>query len=110
MQRVDSYAIPEALDPAYAFGFGDLSIHEFAADPMQNLAYSSYYAGGLRVFRFGAGGLDEVGHYIDADGNNFWGVETFVATDDAARGLKGKRLIAASDRDHGLFVFRYTGG
>jgi hypothetical protein len=110
VQLVDSYAIPEALNPAYAFGYGDLSIHEFATDPTQNLAYSSYYAGGLRVFRFGAGGLDEVGHYIDVNGNNFWGVETFVPSDDAARGLKGKRLIAASDRDYGLFVFRYTGG
>ena len=108
--RVDSYAIPEALDPAYAFGFGDLSIHEFATDPTENLAYSSYYSGGVRVFRFGAGGIEEVGHYIDNQGNNFWGVETFVAGDDAAGNLEGKRLFAGSDRDHGLWVFRYTGG
>jgi hypothetical protein len=106
---VDSYAIPEALDPQLAFGHGDLSIHEFAADPGRNIAYSSYYAGGLRVFSFGAAGIEEVGHYIDADGNNFWGVETFVAGDDSAGGLEGKRLIAASDRDHGLFLFRYEG-
>ena len=33
MERIDSFAVPEALDPAYAFGFGDLSIHEFATDP-----------------------------------------------------------------------------
>jgi hypothetical protein len=109
VQLVDSYAIPEALDPAFAFGFGDLSIHEFATDPGANLAYSSYYAGGLRVLRFGASGLDEVGHYIDAQGNNFWGVETFVAGDAAAGNLEGSRLIAASDRDYGLFIFRYTG-
>jgi hypothetical protein len=108
--RVDSYAIPEALDPAHAFGFGDLSIHEFATDPTENLAYISYYAGGVRVVRFGAGGIDEVGHYIDGQGNNFWGIETFVAGNDEAGNLKGKRLFAGSDRDHGLWVFRYTGG
>ena len=78
VRRIDSYAIPEALDPAFAFGFGDLSVHEFAMDPGENLAYSSYYAGGMRVFEFGAGGIEEVGHFIDAGGNNFWGVETFV--------------------------------
>jgi hypothetical protein len=110
IERVDSYAIPEALDPAFAFGFGDLSIHEFATDPGQNLAYSSYYAGGVRVFRFGSGGLEEVGHYIDAQGNNFWGIETFTAGSRLAGNLEGKRLFAGSDRDHGIFIFRYTGG
>jgi hypothetical protein len=108
--RVDSYAIPEALDPAFAFEFGDLSIHEIATDPGQNLAYSSYYAGGARVFRFGATGIEEVGHYIDPEGNNFWGVETFVPQHAAAGDLEGKRLFAGSDRDHGIFIFRYTGG
>jgi len=108
--RVDSYAISEAQDPAFAFGFGDLSIHEFATDPTENLAYISYYAGGVRVVRFGAGGIDEVGHYIDTEGNNFWGIETVVAGNDQAGNLKGKRLFAGSDRDHGLWVFRYTGG
>jgi hypothetical protein len=110
VERIDSYAIPEALDPAYAFGYGDLSIHEFATDPNENLAYSSYYAGGVRVFRFGEGGIDEVGHYIDPQGNNFWGIETFVAGNDQAGNLQGERLFAGSDRDHGLWVFRYTGG
>ena len=107
--RIDSYAIPEALDPAYAFGYGDLSIHEFATDPEKNIAYSSYYAGGMRVFKFGSGGLEEVGHYIDSQGSNFWGVETFVGGNSAGN-LKGKRLFAGSDRDHGLWIFRYTGG
>jgi hypothetical protein len=27
------------------------------------------------VVRYTKAGLEEVGHYIDADGNNFWGVE-----------------------------------
>jgi hypothetical protein len=109
VERIDSYAIPEALDPDFAFGFGDLSIHEIATDPGQNLAYSSYYAGGARVFRFGASGIEEVGHYIDEEGNNFWGVETFVPSGAAAGDLEGKRLFAGSDRDHGIFIFRYTG-
>jgi DNA-binding beta-propeller fold protein YncE len=110
VERIDSYAIPEALDPAFAFGFGDLSIHEVALDPGQNLAYSSYYAGGVRVFRFGEAGIDEVGHHIDDEGNNFWGVETFVPSGVAAGDLEGRRLFAGSDRDHGIFIFRYTGG
>jgi hypothetical protein len=109
VDRIDSYAIPEALDPAFAFGFGDLSVHEIAMDPGQNLAYSSYYAGGMRVFRFSEAGIEEVGHYIDAEGNNFWGVETFVPSNAAAGNLQGVRLFAGSDRDHGIFIFRYTG-
>jgi hypothetical protein len=109
LERIDSYAIPEALDPAYAFGFGDLSIHEVAMDPDQNLAYSSYYAGGMRVFSFGESGIQEVGHYIDSGGNNFWGTETFVAGNKLAANLQGQRLFAGSDRDYGIFIFRYTG-
>jgi hypothetical protein len=109
VERIDSYAISEALDPAFAFGFGDLSIHEIATDPGRNIAYSSYYAGGVRVFGFGASGIEELGHYIDPEGNNFWGVETFVPADEAAGDLEGKRLFAGSDRDHGIFIFRYTG-
>ncbi|HEX8159785.1 MAG TPA: PA domain-containing protein, partial [Solirubrobacteraceae bacterium] len=49
--EIDAFAIQEGVDDRYAFGFGDLSIHEFATDPETNLAYSSYYAGGLRVLR-----------------------------------------------------------
>jgi hypothetical protein len=102
LEEVDTYAIPEALDERFASGFGDLSIHEFATDPEDRLAYSSYYAGGLRVFRFGGGaGLRETGRFIDEGGNNFWGVEQFT--------YRGNRLIAASDRDYGLYVFDYTG-
>ena len=102
MAEIAAYAIPQSLDPRYASGFGDLSIHEFATDPETNLAYSSYYAGGLRVVRFGDDGLQEVGRFIDDGGNNFWGVEQFT---DAA----GNRLIAGSDRDYGLYIVKYTG-
>jgi hypothetical protein len=99
--EVGAYAIPEALDPNYASGFGDLSIHEVANDPEAGLAYSSYYSGGFRVFRFGYQGLRETGRFIDEGGNNFWGVEQFTS--------RGDRLVALSDRDYGLYVFKYTG-
>jgi hypothetical protein len=102
LRRVDSFAIEEALDPRFAFGFGDLSIHEWATDPTERLAYSSYYAGGFRVASFGPDGIEEVGKFIDRGGNNFWGVEVFNTP-------QGERLIAASDRDFGLYIFRYTG-
>ena len=102
MTEVDAYAIPESLDPDHAFGYGDLSIHEFATDPTRNIAYSSYYSGGMRVFSFGGGGLKEVGRFIDQGGNNFWGVETFTSK-------KYGQIFAGSDRDYGLYLFRYTG-
>jgi hypothetical protein len=55
------------------------------------------------VARFGPGGIEEVGHYIDANGNDFWGVE--------AHRLPGSEetLAYLSDRDSGLWIFRYTG-
>jgi hypothetical protein len=101
LERVDSYAIPEAHDERFATGFGDLTVHEFATDPEVNLAYSSYYAAGMRVFRFGANGLKEVGRYIPERGANFWGVEQFTQN--------GVRYFAGSDRDYGLYILRYTG-
>ena len=102
-EEIDAFAIPEALDPRFAADFGDLSIHEFATDPTENLAYSSYYAGGIRVFRFGRqNGLEQVGAWIDDGGSNFWGVEQFTTP-------SGERLIAGSDRDYGLVILRYTG-
>ncbi len=115
--ELDTYAIDEAHIPAFAFGSGDLTVHEVAADPQAaNRAYLSYYAGGLRSLeiRCTAGGkkcqLVEVGGYLDPDtdgdgpdagGNNFWGVETFVRN--------GQTIILGSDRDSGLWVFRRTG-
>ena len=102
LREIEAYAIREALNPAFSFDYGDLSVHEFATDPAVNVAYTSYYSGGLRVFTFGEGGMTEQGRYIDQGGNNFWGVEQFTAAN-------GERLIAASDRDFGLYLFRYTG-
>jgi Ca2+-binding RTX toxin-like protein len=102
LTAVDHFAIEEGIDPRFATGFGDLSVHEFATDPNRNLAYSSYYAGGVRVFGFGPGGLGERGKFIDKGGNNFWGIEYF---DSPVEGP----LLAASDRDFGLYLLRYTG-
>ena len=119
---LDTYAIPESMDPAYAFGFGDLSVHEVATDPTDpSLAYLSYYAGGLRAVQIQCGGvpyttdmaltdtstceLVEVGGYLDADGNNFWGVEVVANPADDPNVEGDEVLILASDRDHGLFVF-----
>jgi hypothetical protein len=101
LRHVDAFAIPEALDEQYWTGYGDLTVHEFAADPTENVAYSSYYAGGMRVFTFGPEGLTETGKFIDEGGNNFWGVEQFT--------LGNQRYFAGSDRDFGLYIFRYTG-
>ena len=101
--ELDAFAIQESLDPRYDTDFGDLSIHEFATDPTENLAYSSYYAGGIRVLRYSrGGGLEPVGAWIDDQGSNFWGVEQFTTP-------SGERLIAGSDRDYGLVILRYTG-
>ncbi len=112
---LDTYAIPEAMDPAYASGFGDLSVHEVATDPTDpSLAYLSYYAGGLRAVQIQCSNpadtstceLVEVGGYLDPAGNDFWGVEVIPnpADDPAVQG--DEVLILASDRDYGLFIFR----
>src|SRR5262249_3031603 len=102
LQELDTYAIPEEKDPAFATGFGNLTIHEVTFDPTADLAYLSWYAGGFRVVDFSTGQLQEVGRFIDVGGNDFWGVQIHKAAD-------GERLILASDRDSGLYIFRYTG-
>ena len=102
MVELDAYAIPESRNSFYADGFGDLSVHEVATslkDP--GLAYLSYYAGGLRVIEVDADtGITEVAAFIDEGGNNFWGIETFER--------EGVEYIAASDRDKGLYIMKYT--
>jgi hypothetical protein len=105
--ELDTYAIPEGHDPAFATGFGDLTVHEVATDPQDSTrAYLSYYAGGLRSLEIQCGdpanvstcGLVEVGGYLGPSGNDFWGVEAFVRD--------GQTYILGSDRDYGLFIFR----
>lgn len=112
--EVGQITIPETADPAFAVGFGDLTVHEVEVprgDPNEGgpmpdddkLAYFSWYSGGFRVVDISnPASPTEMGHYIDAAGNNFWGVAL-------AKDQNGNRLILASDRDFGLFIFRYTG-
>jgi len=101
LTELDTYAIPEAMDPAYASGYGDLSVHEVATSQRdESLAYLAYYSGGFRVIDIVANEIVEVGHYIAEGGNNFWGVEVFQHGD--------RELVAASDRDSGLWIFEYT--
>lgn len=105
LNEIDAYAVPEALDPAYASGFGNLTVHEVKTDPRNNvnLAYLSYYDAGLRVIKFGKKGMHEVGHYIADGGNDFWGVYPIQL------GNRGAPYLMMSDRDSGLWIFRYTG-
>jgi len=105
LTEIDTYAVPEALNPSFATGFGALSVHEVATDIDSDLAYLSYYDAGLRVIRFGPSGITEVGHYIDAGGNDFWGVQVFRLPGDPTE----QTYVAASDRDSGLWIFKYTG-
>jgi hypothetical protein len=111
--EIDQLTIPETIDPAFNQGFGDLTVHEVEvprgdqneggpAPDDGKLAYFSWYSGGFRVASFDATGIEEVGHYIDPKGNNFWGVAL-------AEDQNGDRIVLASDRDFGLFIFRYTG-
>ena len=105
LQEVETYAVPEALDPDFRAGFGNLTVHEVQTDPRHNsnLAYISYYDAGFRVVKFGKHGIREVGHFIDQGGNDFWGIEPIQL------GNNGAPLVPASDRDFGLYLFRYTG-
>jgi hypothetical protein len=111
--EIDQLTIAETIDPAFNQGFGDLTVHEVEVprgDPNEGgpapddgkLAYFSWYSGGFRVAAFDATGIEEVGHFIDRGGNNFWGVAL-------AEDQNGNRIVLGSDRDFGLYIFRYTG-
>ena len=100
--ELDTYAIDEAHDEAYATGYGDLTVHEVATHPDDPArSYLSYYSGGLRALEIQGTELVEVGGYLDEDGNNFWGVEAFIRN--------GRTIILGSDRDSGLWIFEDTG-
>jgi hypothetical protein len=102
LRELDTYAIPEAMDPQFATGFGALSVHEVAtSDRDDRLAYLAYYDAGFRVIKIDNGGIREVGAFIDEGGSDFWGVEVF--------NRRGREYVAASDRDFGLYIFRYSG-
>jgi len=109
--ELDTFAIPEAMDEAFATGFGALSVHEVATHPIDSSRfYSSYYSGGFRAFKIkesgcgsdGAPCIDEVGGYLDPLGNDFWGVQMWQHP------ASGQWYVLASDRDSGLWIFRDT--
>lgn len=105
LEQIDHLTIPATMDESVAIGHGWITVHEVETetDPaLRDLAYFSWYSGGMRVARFDENGIEEVGHYIAEGGNDFWGVAL-------ARGPNGERLILGSDRDSGLWIFRYTG-
>jgi hypothetical protein len=107
LPELDQMAIAQTNDPAFAQGFGDMSVHEVAVElydeGQEQMAYFSWYDAGFRVGRFDDDSIDEVGHFIDRGGNDFWGVQI---TDQKHL---GRRVVVASDRDFGLYVFKYTG-
>ncbi len=102
MTELDTYAIPEAHDPKFASGYGDLSVHEVAAShEVPNRLYFSYYSGGFRVVDIVNDKLVEVGSHVDGAGSNLWGVEVFKSGE--------QEYVVASDRDYGLMIYKYTG-
>ncbi len=123
LTELDTFAIPEAMDPDFADGFGDLTVHEVAVDPQEpTLAYLSYYSGGIRAIQIQCTSatscqLVEVGGFIDNStsqpdgpagplvGNNFWGVETFTGPDcNGNPDDDPDTYILGSDRDSGLWI------
>jgi hypothetical protein len=109
LTEVDTFAIPEAMNPAYATGFGALSVHEVATEKADaSRAFLSYYAGGIRAIQIQCSKpkdtstcrLAETGGYLDPKGNQFWGIETFVRN--------GVTYAAGSDMDYGIFIVRRT--
>jgi hypothetical protein len=108
LTEVDTFAIPEAMNPAFASGFGALSVHEVATEKADaSRAFLSYYAGGIRAIQIqcrtphvSSCSLVQTGGYLDPNGNQFWGIETFVRN--------GVTYAAGSDMDYGVFIVRRT--
>ncbi len=102
MVELDTFAVPEAMDDRYASRFGALSVHEVATSKQRpDLVYVAYYSAGFRVLKIQAGRIRPVGRFIAPRGNDFWGAEVFRRN--------GQEFVAASDRDFGLYIMKYTG-
>ncbi|MGH2681659.1 MAG: LVIVD repeat-containing protein [Actinomycetota bacterium] len=105
LEELDTFAPAVVKKPENSFGRGQMSVHEVEADPRRGkrLGYVAWYGAGLRVLAYNSSGtLRQVGRFIDQGGNDFWGI--------AVRGRGAKRpLLYGSDRDFGLYIFRYTG-
>jgi hypothetical protein len=112
--EIGQFWLPEQTDQTKVSGFGDLTVHEVEVprnDPDEGgtnadtdkLAYFSWYSGGFRVIDItNPSSPTQVGAFIDTGGNDFWGV---ALAEDAS----GNRIVLGSDRDFGLYIFRYTG-
>lgn len=107
LTEVDTFAIPEAMDPAFASGYGSLSVHEVATEKTDaSRAFLSYYSGGIRAIQIqctdpsdvSSCRLVETGGYLDPHGNEFWGIETWVRD--------GVVYAAGSDMDGGIFIVK----
>lgn len=106
LEHLDAYAPKPALQEEWAFGHGALSIHEIKNDRRKgvNLGYISWYSLGMRVVGFNKErGIRPLGKYIHPKGNDFWGVFPIY------RGEHRRPYILGSDRDSGLWIFKYTG-
>lgn len=102
LEELDTYAVREGMDPGHENGFGNLTVHEVAVSAKNpHIAYLSYYDAGFRVLSVKGGKLTEVGHFVDVNGNDFWGVQVFSRGDE--------EYVLASDRDFGVYIFKYTG-
>ncbi|HEV8572175.1 MAG TPA: hypothetical protein VGR49_03870 [Actinomycetota bacterium] len=105
LEELDTFAPAVVKKPENSFGFGTLSVHEVETDPRLGvrLVYVAWYNAGFRVVAYdSAGNIRQVGRFIAQKGNDFWG---------AAVQKRGSRrpLLHMSDRDYGLFIFKYTG-
>jgi hypothetical protein len=75
LEEIDQFYIDEASDPAFAVDFGDVDVLEVATGrgPDADLAHFAHYSGGIRVTRFDAAGIEEIGRFIDTGGKRLLG-------------------------------------
>jgi hypothetical protein len=100
-EEVGIYTPDENQDPTFAEGYGDMTVHEVAADPTEDLFYVSHYALGMRVLAYDKHGFTEVGRFVEEGGSNYWGVEVHTLP-------SGEQVILGSDRDRGLRIFKFN--
>jgi uncharacterized repeat protein (TIGR01451 family) len=101
LEERDYFIIPEAIDRRFTDqNFGVLSVHEVATDPTHPVGYIAWYSAGAIVLDWSRGQLVQTGQYIDEGGMDVWGTQFHMLRD-------GRRYFVQSDRNYGLFVFRY---
>ena len=101
LAEADYFIIPEALDRRFTDqDFGILSVHEVATDPTHPVGYFAWYSAGAIVLDWSTGKLRKTGQYIDEGGADVWGTQFHMTRD-------GRRYFVQSDRNYGLFIYRY---